>query len=137
MSDIPITKVMRADWQPTNKVVILYGHDQNGKEAAAIAVPIGALPTMNQQARRFISGEQAIQDGRPPHAPWHYAHHQTAQTYNTGILPTPSGEKVSLILDRGLETEIGFAIEVEHARQLGKQLMDAADQATKTAPRKN
>lgn len=127
-------KAVKSEWRPDEGVLVIYG-DEGPTDG--IALPIGAIPTLAAHARRFISGAAAKQTQHAPHEQWHLSEHCTAQTYDVGLLPTTQGEKVSLILDRGLETHIGFAIEPEHARELGQQILDTGNQASKTPPAKN
>jgi len=59
----------------------------------------------------------------------------TAEKYDVGTLPTADGEKVALIMDHNLPTEIGFAIAPDHATELGQQLIDEAAKAKVAPPR--
>jgi hypothetical protein len=130
-----VAKAIRNEWQPDHGILIVYG--DSGPASEGIAIPIAALPTLAAHARRFISGAAAKTLPQGNSGPWHLAQHCAAQTFDVGILPTSTGEKVSLILDRGLETQIGFAIEPELARELGQQLLDSGSQATNIPQAKN
>lgn len=130
-----VTKAIRNEWLPDQGILIIYG--DSGAASDGIAIPITALPTLSSQARRFISGAASKQFQSSNQGPWHLAELCTAQTYNVRLLPTTHGDKVALVLDRGLDTQIGFAIEPEHARELGRQLSDTADQATNIPSAKN
>jgi hypothetical protein len=127
-----VEKAKRTDWMPSEGVVIIHG--ENG---GAIAIPLPEMPKLAFEARRYMSGAQSVSAGMKNHGEWRYAYLSQAQTYNVGILPTSSGEKVALILDQGLETEIGFAIEPEHARELGVELAETGGRASNIPTTKN
>ena len=130
-----VARATRNEFRPDEGVMVIYGDEGAAKDG--IAVPLAALPVLAAQARRFLSGQQAKSAGRPSHGPFHLAQHCSAQTYDVGLLTTTQGDKVSLVLDRGLDTEIGFAIEPEHADELGQQLSQSAQASSKTHPTKN
>jgi hypothetical protein len=130
-----VVKVSRTDWQPENGIAILSGTDDSTRKICEVAVPLQAFSTLNAHARRYIAGLRAKANQQLSHGPMHYSEHVTATTYSVGILPTTEGEKISLILDQGLDTEIGFSIEPEHAHELGQQLVDTV--ASNTPPARN
>lgn len=125
-----VAKAIKVDWRATEGVVIFYG--ENGEAKDGIAVPIAALPKLASDARRFISGLEATGQFAASHGEWRAAQLSVAQTYNVGLMPTNTGEKVALILDQGLDTELGFAIEPEHARELGVELTETGYRAAKS-----
>jgi hypothetical protein len=121
-------KAERTDWDTANGLAIIQGKDAAGI-THEMAVPIAAFQRLCSEARRHLSG--LATKGHPPsYGQFHWADHVTAQTYNVGILPTTAGEKISLIMDRGLDTQIGFAIEPLHARELGEELLETAERAS-------
>lgn len=130
-----VTKAVRSEWRPESGILIVYG--EAGDASDGIAIPITALPALGANARRYLSGQAAKQNAPPNHGQWHYSQLCNAQTYNVGLLPTTNGEKVALVLDQGLETEIGFAIEPEHARELGQELAETAVLASNSPTAKN
>jgi len=132
-----VAKVNRTDWQPKNGIVVLVGNEEGTGKTVQISVPLAAFPKLCAEARRFLSGQRARTTSNLSVGQMHYLEHCVAQTYNVGIMPTTDGEKISLIMDRNLESEIGFAIEPVHARELGQELLETANQASKTRPAKN
>lgn len=129
-----VLKVTHVGWDTDEGYLIVYG-DGDAKEG--IAIPLGAMPMLNAEARRRLLGQQAKQHDQTQHGQYHFAELCTAQAYDVGLIETTHGEKVSLILDRGLETQIGFAIEPEHARELAYRLADEAARASRNPPTSN
>lgn len=127
-------KSTRVEWRPNEGVLVIYG---DGDAKDGIAIPLDAIPRLNADAMRFLSGQQASQHDQTRHGSYHFAALCTAQTYNVGLIETTNGEKVTLILDQGLESQIGFAIDPEHARELGHELAETADRASKNRLTKN
>lgn len=127
-------KSTRVEWRPNEGVLIIYG---DGDAKDGIAIPIKGISKLNAEAMRYLSGQEAKQHDQSQHGPFHFAELCTARTYNVGLTETTNGEKVTLVLDRGLDTQIGFAIEPEHARELGHELAETADRASKSPPAKN
>jgi hypothetical protein len=132
-----VAKANRTDWQPENGIAVMEGIVDATGETVKIAVPLAAFPKLCAEARRFLSGSQAKANQPQSHGQMHYVEHSVANTYNVGILPTTDGEKISLVLDRGLDTQIGFAIEPEHARELGQELLETANRASNSRPARN
>jgi hypothetical protein len=132
-----VAKVSDTDWQPQNGVAIMKGIDDATGKMIEIAIPLAAFPKLCADARRFLSGIQAQANKKLSYGQMHYVEHCTAMTYNLGILPTPQGEKISLVMDRNLETQIGFSIEIDHARAIGNELIETANRASKIKPAKN
>ena len=128
-----VAKIVRTEWKPDEGLAIMYGDAGEAKDG--IAVPLRAFLTLAATARRYMAASKIRQDNRPDHGPWHFTEYEHPQSYDVGLLPTTDGEKVALILDRGQDKEIGFAIEPEHARELAHQLSESASQATSTRPK--
>ncbi|MGJ0395214.1 MAG: hypothetical protein ACR65U_03150 [Methylocystis sp.] len=126
------SRVKTSDWNIEEGVIIFHS-----EEGQSVSVPIRALPILAAHARRFLSGASIRAAGAPDVGGYHYSQLCTAATYNIGLLPTSTGEKVALILDQGQESEIGFAIEPEHARELGVELQETASRASSSPVTKN
>ena len=97
-----VAKVNRTDFRPEDGIAIMVGVDEATGAVCEIAVPLAAFPKLSAEARRFMYGMQAKASQQPSYGQMHYAELCTAQTYQVGTLPTTEGEKIALILDRGL-----------------------------------
>jgi hypothetical protein len=126
-------RVIRNDWRPNEGVVLFITKDGAGRDVS-ISVPIEAVRSLASHARRFLASKIS----KPGELPggWHSAELSTVQTFDVGQFSTTEGEKVSLVLDRGLENEIGFAFPSSLARELGERLIGSADRTAGTSKSK-
>jgi hypothetical protein len=133
-----IAKVYRHDVQALDGVqcVVVYIHDGAGRDRGA-AIPFGAFRSMAATVRRKQLAQSVKEKGEPDVKGYYYAELHWAQTYDVGTLRTPEGDMIALITDRGTDDETGFRLPIEHARELGQQLLDEAGRASSTRPLKN
>jgi hypothetical protein len=100
----------------------------------SIAVPAGSLQRVSAEARRRLAAERTKNEKSWMPPQWHHVNFLSIQTILVG---TTDDQKVGIILDQALETEFGLSIQPEHARELGRQLIAQADQASSMNPKMN
>ena len=130
-----IAKASSTAWQTFEGglCAIIVGRDSVRREVS-IAVPAGAFLGLAGEARRRIAAAEAKGQHIPLPPTWHHLNFLPVLTMNVG---TTDNQKVGIILDQGLETEFGLSIPPEHARELGRQLIEQADRASGTTPKMN
>jgi hypothetical protein len=116
------TPAARAEWRPHQKLVVLYGQNDAGQETDGVAVPLKTLQTLAVYARRYTPADEP--EGTVGAAPFHLEH-VLVRRADVGMIPTDP-QRMSLMIDRGLDTEIGFALTLSEARDLGQQLIELA-----------
>jgi hypothetical protein len=116
------TPAARAEWRPHQKLVVLYGQNNEGQETDGVAVPLKTLQTLAVYARRYTPPEEPEETigVAPP-----YLEHVRVRRADVAMMPSDP-QRVSLMIDRSLDTEIGFALTLSQARDLGQQLIELA-----------
>jgi len=89
-----------------------------------MSVPMDSLRSLAAHARRF--GAPKVGHLGPLPGGWVSVELSTVQTFDLGQFSTTEGEKVSLVLDQGMENEIGFSFPSSLARELGERLLKYA-----------
>jgi hypothetical protein len=124
-------KVKNVTWESFGGGLCVIIHSDDG---TSIAVPASAIWYVHAEARRRLAAEKTKNEKSQMPPPWHHVNFLPAQTMT--VRTTDDG-KVGIILDLGLETEFALSISAEHARELGRQLIAQADQASGLPPKMN
>jgi hypothetical protein len=129
-------RITRFSFPASEAVMIIHARDSAGRDVL-VSVPLGGIQRMAAEARRRISAleAQGEQIALPP--PWHYTRFLPIDTLTVGLTETTEGQNVALLVDQGQETELGLRFPPEYARELARQLLEAADQAAQKSPAKH
>jgi hypothetical protein len=130
-----IAKVFSTTWQTIDGVLsaVFVARDSIRREIS-IAVPAMAFSFLAGDARRRITA--ATNKGQlvkllPPYLSVNFL---TVQTMTVGTTDT---QTVGIIFDRDLDTEFGLSLPLEHARELGQQLIAETEKISKNPQHKH
>ena len=122
-------KTKGSRWETVDGVpsIVFRSIDVRGK-VVEISVPLSAFILLGNQAKvRLTAAEFAkVKASGPPQ--WHHALFHEVQTMTVGTVETTETQRVGLILDQGLESELSLSLSPSHARDLAQALVATANE---------
>jgi hypothetical protein len=124
-------RATRVEWHPEQGHLILHGEEE-GAAPVALSLPLSTLRTLSAYSRRYVPA-----DADRPLGAWPNTEPVTVGKFEVTVLPTAVGERVLFVVDRGLDTEMGFSFRPEQAREVARALRDTATRARGGTPRRS
>lgn len=120
-----MNRLKNAEWRSDTPIVELIGED-----GSRIAVSPDQLQRLRDELdRRFAPKSKPVASG------WSEHKLLPVQTFQAGLTETTDGEKVALILDPGLPTEVTYCFDAQLSGQLAELLL-SLHQTAKGPPTK-